>query len=231
MALGVSRMRRTGHDCVCADATTTTRLSQATDLVRVKARIKALTERTIARGCTKAEAITAGDTVGRLLERYALSMEEIDIRDEPCVRIEVPLGGIRRRPIDACVPAIAAFCDCKVWLSRDRSPASYVFFGFATDTALAAYLYAVIERAIHSDSRTFRAARTALAGTALRRATSSFQLGMAARIAERLVDMHDEREASVATQRPTGSALTVVGTRWWGRPSEPVGRGCGPCRA
>ncbi|QKE92975.1 DUF2786 domain-containing protein (plasmid) [Lichenicola cladoniae] len=185
-------------------------MSQDTELVRVKARIKALTEWTIARGCTEAEAMAAADMVGRLLERYALSMEEIDIRDEPCIRIEVPLRGIRRRPIDACVPAIAAFCDCKVWLSRDRSPPSYVFFGFATDTALAAYLYAVIERAIHSDSQTFRSARPALAGTALSRATSSFQLGMAARIAERLVDMHDDREASVATQRPTGSALTIV---------------------
>ena len=137
-------------------------------------------------------------------------MEEIDIRDEPCVRVEVPLGGMRRRPIDACVPAIAAFCDCKVWLSRDSRSRSYVFFGFQTDTALAAYLYAVIERAIQTDSKSFRSARPALAGTGLRRATSSFQLGLAVRVAERLVEMHDDREASVAAQRPTGSALMLV---------------------
>lgn len=99
-------------------------MSHDTELARVKARIKALTERTIARGCT--EAMAAADMVGRLLERYALSMEEIDVRQEPCVRVEVPLGGMRRRPIDACVPGIARFCDCKVWLARDQVPPSYV---------------------------------------------------------------------------------------------------------
>ena len=51
--------------------------------------------------------MAAAEMVGRLLERYALTMEEVDVRHEPCVRVEVPLGGQRRRPIDACVPAIA----------------------------------------------------------------------------------------------------------------------------
>jgi len=36
-------------------------------------------------------------------ERYALSMEEIDIREERCVQVEVPIGGKRRRPIDGCI--------------------------------------------------------------------------------------------------------------------------------
>lgn len=49
-----------------------------------------------------------------------------------------------------------------------------------------------------------------LAGTPLRRATSSFQLGMAVRVSERLETMHDEREARVAGQRSTGTALMVV---------------------
>ena len=45
--------------------------------------------------------------VGRLLERYALSMDAIEIRTARCVQVTVPLGGRRRRPIDGCVPAIA----------------------------------------------------------------------------------------------------------------------------
>jgi len=48
-------------------------LSQADELSRVKSRIKALTEKTVANGCTEAEAMAAADMVGRLLERYALS--------------------------------------------------------------------------------------------------------------------------------------------------------------
>ena len=112
-------------------------MSQTTELTRVKARIKALAEKTVSNGCTEAEAMAAAEMVGRLLERYALSMEEIDVREAHCVRVEVPIGGRQRRPIDGCVPAIARFCDCKVWISRDADVPSYVFFGFESDTALA----------------------------------------------------------------------------------------------
>jgi Protein of unknown function (DUF2786) len=96
-------------------------VSQTAELSRVNARIKALTEKTIANGCTKAEAMAAAEMVGRLLERYALSRDTIEIRTARCVQVAAPLGGRRRRPIDGCVLAIARFCDCKVWLARAAS--------------------------------------------------------------------------------------------------------------
>ena len=185
-------------------------LSQNDELARVKLRIRALADRTIARGCTEAEAMVAAEMVGRLLERYALTMDEVDVRQEPCVQVQVAVGGRRRRPIDACVPALARFCDCKVWLARDEAQIHYVFFGFETDTALAAYLFAVITRAIQTGVSGFRATHTGLAGTALRRASTSFQGGMAMRVAERLGAMHAARAASVAAQRPAGTALMLV---------------------
>ena len=185
-------------------------MSQTDELARVKLRIKALTDRTVARGCTEAEAMAAAEMVGRLLERYALTMEEVDVRQEPCVQVEVAIGGRRRRPIDACVPALARFCDCKVWLARGEAETHYVFFGFDTDTALAAYLFAVITRAIENGLAGFRATRSGLAGTSLRRASASFQGGMAVRVAARLEALHASREASVAAQRPTGTALMLV---------------------
>jgi hypothetical protein len=185
-------------------------LSQTTELARVKTRIKALAEKTVGRGCTEAEAMTAAEMVGRLLERYALTMEEVDVRQEPCVQVEVPLGGRRRRPIDGCVPAIARFCDCKVWLARADGHSNYVFFGFDTDTALATYLFAVIARAMQFELTGFRKRRSGLAGAALRRASAHFQHGMAARIAERLTALHAEREAAVAAGRSTGTALILV---------------------
>ena len=127
---------------------TSNTLRQTAELSRVKARIKALAEKTVSNGCTEAEAIAAAEMVGRLLERYALSMEEIDVREQRCIQVEVPIGGKRRRPIDACVTAIARFCDCKVWVSRDTEMPSYVFFGFDADTAMASYLFTVIDRAM-----------------------------------------------------------------------------------
>jgi hypothetical protein len=154
--------------------------------------------------------MAAAEMVGRLLERYALSMEEIDVREAHCVRVEVPLGGMQRRPIDGCVTSIARFCDCKVWISRDSDVPSYVFFGFETDTMLASYLYNLINHAMRTEFDIFRAAHPQLRATRLRRASKSFQQGMAARIADRLDHMHQARDAHVATQRSTGTALMLI---------------------
>jgi hypothetical protein len=199
-------------------------LSQTAELARVKARIKALTDKTVANGCTEAEAMSAAEMVGRLLERYALSMDEIEVREARCVQAEVPMGGQRRRPIDACVPAIARFCDCKVWLTRGARPKSdydndfdwtqpggrYVFFGFGTDIVLATYLFTVIDRAIVTEAAAFKEANPALRAVRLRRASASFQHGVAARVSARLDAMHTVREASVQAQRSTGTALILA---------------------
>ena len=85
-----------------------------------------------------------------------------------------------------------------------------MFFGFETDTVLASYLFAVIDQAIRSELDGFPSRRPELAGTRLRQASSNFQIGTAARVAERLTAMHVEREASVAAQRPTGTALVLL---------------------
>ena len=154
--------------------------------------------------------MAAAEMVGRLLERYALSMEEIDVREARCVQIEIPIGGRRRRPIDGCVTAIARFCDCKVWVSRDAMMPNYVFFGFDADTALARYLFNVIDRAMATALRAFRATQPRLSGVGLRGASKSFQQGMAARVADRLDELHRKREASVAAKRSTGTALVLV---------------------
>ncbi len=193
-------------------------MSQVNELHRVKTRIKALTDKTVANGCTEAEAMAAAEMVGRLLERYALSMDEIEVREARCVQVEIPIGGKRRRPIDGCVPAIARLCDCKVWLARgpkagepaELAVARYVFFGFETDTVLASYLYTVIERAMATEVLSFKVAKPQLRAVRLRRASDSFQHGVAARVAARLEAMHAEREAHVSAQRATGTALILA---------------------
>jgi hypothetical protein len=190
-------------------------VTQIAERDRVKARIKGLTEKTVANGCTEAEALAAAAMVGRLLERYALTMDEIEVRASRCVQVEVLVGGQRRRPIDGCVPAIARFCDCKVWLSRVAAsgvPASprYIFFGLETDAALARYLYEVIERAMATEVLNFKAAKPALRAVRLRRASASFQHGVAARVAARLEEMRREREVHMAAQRGTGTALILA---------------------
>ena len=196
-------------------------MSQTNELSRVKARIKALTDKTVANGCTEAEAMSAAEMVGRLLERYALNMDEIEVRSSRCVQREVLLGGKRRRPIDGCVPSIARFCDCKVWLAQSTATTEreagdlpggkcYVFFGFETDVDLATYLFAVVERAVAFETVNFKRAHPRLQAVRLRQASSGFQHGLVARVSDRLEAMHEEREASVKAQRSTGTALILA---------------------
>jgi hypothetical protein len=196
-------------------------LNQSHELALVKARIKALTEKTVANGCTEAEALSAAEMVGRLLERHALRMDEIETRASRCVQRKVPLGGKRRRPIDGCVPSIARFCDCKVWLAHatdgQEMPGGerprgkrYIFFGFGTDAELASYLFSVIDRAVTTETDGFKRAHPQLRALRLRQGAASFQHGLVARVAARLDVMHVEREASVKAQRSTGTALILA---------------------
>ena len=185
-------------------------MKQDGELARVKARIRALAEKTVSNGCTEAEAMAAAEMVGRLLERYALSMEEIDVREAVCIQRDVPVGGKQRRPIDGCVVALARFCDCKVWLARDEAGVKYSFFGFDSDVDMAAYLYGVIDGAIRTELAGFRRRGPRMAGLEARRAGVSFQHGMVERVAERLEALRDERAAHVAARRSTGTALVVM---------------------
>ena len=114
-------------------------------------------------------------------------------------------------------PSQPAYCETGrpyLWrtsgLARDESRPRYVFFGFEPDTAMAVYLFTVVKRGIAQEVLGFRAQNPALRGTRLRQASTSFAHGMAGRLAERLEALHAAREAGVAAQRPTGTALVVV---------------------
>ena len=185
-------------------------MQQADELNRVKTRIRALAEKTTSNGCTEAEALSAAEMVGRLLERYALTMEQVDLRETPCIQLEVSAGGSRRRPVDGCVVAIARFCDCKVWLTRGELGVTYVFFGLETDALLCRHLFEVVVMALRTELAGFKARNPQLRDVGLRRAGESFQHGMVARIATRLTTGHAEREAAVASARQAGTALMLM---------------------
>ena len=62
-------------------------MGQTNELDRVKARIKALAEKSVSNGCTEAEAIAAAEMVGRLLEElrqsFAAAGIEVDLAAKP----------------------------------------------------------------------------------------------------------------------------------------------------
>jgi uncharacterized protein DUF2786 len=92
-------------------------------LDRLKTRIQGLRSKTTDNGCTESEALLAAAKVAELLDRYDLSLTDVEIRDAPCEQREYETYRKKRIPLDACIGAIANFCDCRVWREKNLSGA------------------------------------------------------------------------------------------------------------
>lgn len=100
------------------------------DIDKLKARIQGLRAKTIENGCTEEEALSAAAKVAELLDTYDLSMTDVELRQEACERAEFETQKKQSLPLDACIPAIAEFADCKVWRMKNPDGAfRFVFFG------------------------------------------------------------------------------------------------------
>ena len=177
---------------------------------RLKTRIQGLRAKTTDNGCTEAEALLAAVKVAELLDRYDLSLTDVEIRNAQCEQREYETPRKKRIPLDDCIGAIANFCDCRVW--REKNPACesrYVFFGLRSVIEVAHHLTELIDNAVRSelgryknsaDYRRFRYQDRHMAN-------SSFMLGMVASIADKLTAMKQERDAVI---NGTGRGLVVL---------------------
>lgn len=177
---------------------------------KLRARVQALRAKTIDNGCTEGEALAAAAKVAELLDRYELTLTDIEIRETQCEERVYETRLRKRIPIDECIGAIAAFCDCRVWREKNAAgEARYVFFGLPADVEVAHYLTELIDGAVRAelgsykvsaDYRRFRHQERHLAN-------ASFALGMCASIADRLVAMKAERDGVI---RSSGRGLVVL---------------------
>ena len=176
------------------------------DLDKLKGRLQALRAKTIANGCTEEEALSAAAKVAELLDRHDLSLSDLEIREEQCERSVIETGKKQRQPISACIPAIADYCDCKVWREKDDKGIRYVFFGLRPSLEMARYVHDVIAVAIQTAwmdySKTQRMIRYA------HDEKGSFMLGMAISIADKLSAMKAERDET--NRAANGRDLVVL---------------------
>ena len=145
-----------------------------------------------------------------MLDRYDLSLTDVELRDAPCERREYETHRKKRIPLDDCIGAIANFCDCRVWREKSQlGNARYVFFGLRSDIEVAHYLTELIDNAVRSELGGYKIS----AGYRRFRhqdrhvANSSFTLGMVASIADKLTAMKRERDA---VNSGTGRDLVVL---------------------
>lgn len=176
------------------------------DLDKLKGRLQALRAKTVANGCTEEEALAAAAKVAELLDQHDLSISDLEIREEQCEKSTIDTRRKQRQPISACIPAIAEYCDCKVWMEKDESGIRYVFFGLRLSIEMAHYVYDVISVAIHSGWEQY--VRNQRFIRHRRDEKGAFQFGMAVSIAEKLTEMKVQRDE--ANRRSTGRDLVLV---------------------
>ncbi|MDB5570957.1 MAG: hypothetical protein JWN93_2140 [Hyphomicrobiales bacterium] len=160
-------------------------------------RIQALRAKTVENGCTQAEALLAVAKVAELLDRHDLTLGDAALREALCERRAYRTQGRKRIPLDVCVGAVAAFCDCRVW--REKQPdgeIAFVFFGLSADAEAAHCLAGVIDAAIRTELGRYKtsAEYQRVRHQDRHMANASFALGMAASIADRLTAAKAARE-------------------------------------
>jgi hypothetical protein len=168
-----------------------------------------LRAKTVEQGCTEQEALASARKVAELLDRYGLSLSEVEMRDQACQGFGVETGRRRRAPIDECMPSIGLFCDCKVWMETAAgNTIRFVFFGLPADVEAAHYLHDLIVVTFATETARFKNEDVAMASSGRRVSTRSFQIGLAHGIRDKLTSMKAERDA--ANRRSTGRDLVPM---------------------
>jgi len=184
-------------------------------------KVRALMAKTTDQGCTEAEAASAAELASKLMVEYDLDIKSVsEVKEETYGARKRPFatGNGRRRSyheVQNCLAQIARYFDCDVWMGKEL-----VFFGTSTDTEMAHAMTDMMKAAMESEWRraqnVVKFENPGQHGKSLR---TSFMLGMARRISERLRDLKAERTA-ISNQKPlladnsiptsSGTSLVVV---------------------
>jgi hypothetical protein len=179
-------------------------MDQQTELAKVKGRIRALTARTVERGCSEAEALAAAAKVGELLEVYGLSMSEVTLREEACIQHRVTIPGPQRLALRWLYPALLRFTECRGWTD---GRADFILYGLEPDVQMAEYLLRVAEGALAYEEARYRATPEYLKSRATPQTRlRSFRYGFADRLGKRLEELIEARAAAAEARREAAPA-------------------------
>ncbi len=183
-------------------------MDQQAELAKVKARIRALSAKTVERGCSEAEALAAAAKVGELLEVYGLSMSEVALREEACVQRRLSVPGPQRLALRWLFPALLRFCECRGWTD---GRADFVLYGLEPDVQMAEYLLRVALGALTHEEMRYRLSADYLRSRAAPQTRlRSFRYGFADRLGKRLEELVAAREESAATRRAAAPAAAAT---------------------
>lgn len=120
------------------------------NLDAIKARIRTLMSRTVAAGCTEAEAMAAAERAMQMMREHNLSPDQVE-----CGRQTVQLGRRRRHVIDRAWGSVATACRCLCWQEIGGDEISHVYFGREPWPEIAAWLHGVVQGAHDREAKAF----------------------------------------------------------------------------
>lgn len=164
----------------------------------LKRKIVALRQKTVARGCTEAEALAAAEMAAALMREYGLTDGDV-VMDEQTVLSRTKGHSPRDRLWNTL-----AFCTNTAAMLHDGAQTTRVFIGEEPGPSIAAYLYVVLDRSLDreiaafKDGPLYRRRRTA---ATKRQAVSDFTVGLVRRLQERLRILFAETLSDEAFRR------------------------------
>ncbi|ANP46065.1 DUF2786 domain-containing protein [Candidatus Viadribacter manganicus] len=171
------------------------------------ARIRALRERTVERGCTEAEAVAAAGLLSQLLEKYGVTLEELERINQRGTRPGTGFEGVSqkgRRNLYAfeAETAIASLFDVVYVGPASRSFASVahlgapIYFGLHADVAAAVALAEIVHAALKHSWSLYRRDKPPPSSNEAEVARRSFQCAMAMRLRQRFETMQKAHRAA-----------------------------------
>lgn len=172
-------------------------------------KIRKLKEIDLSRGNSESEALMAMEKAAQLMEVFSITMDEVSLRSEPCIKIVIDSGSSKTSFMNGVVVGISKFTgavgyrtkgyqkwmpDGKGGLYRGRTNHTYTFFGHESDVLMAEHLYKVIKAAVEYEYKKYQASDAYKAFSRHRlEARKGFMDGVAIRISDRLFKMADEK--------------------------------------
>lgn len=178
------------------------------DRSKVAARIAALLQQTEARGATAAEAETFMRKARKLMREHNFTAEDLANQTDACIDFaqRTVRTGTEFNIIDEIVlTTIAEFTETKVFKVELDGKFDIRFFGYRVDTELATHLYRICLEALTTEWNKYKVRLGGLKmnAKAERKARTAFQVGIALRLKERLIDLMNKDES-------TGTDLIVL---------------------
>jgi hypothetical protein len=174
-------------------------------------KIKALLSKTVESGCTEQEAYLATQKAAELMDRHGFDESDLSVK-ENIIQKFYDCGSKHVGDVGKLSGTIGKYCDVMVWTSRGYHGVKIVYFGRESDVEMAVYLTHLFANAMETEWKKYfteiKGVRQTMHGRTIR---TSFMVGMAIRIAQRLHEMKDTRNtATDINSGKTGRDLVIV---------------------